>query len=133
VIASQLLIVHRAAILQETCEPIAADGLRSQDFRQATLAGASPDLHLPEAILRGDVTLGEEEIVGRSRVNVRNAPAVADHLHVAAKSRDADVAVHLSEGASEQVIELGWLSGDREEAGEEQKGSTNTERHGEAP
>jgi hypothetical protein len=46
-----------------------------------SLAGALPEFHLEEAILGGNDSLGEEEIMLILRVDVRDAPTVAQDVN----------------------------------------------------
>ena len=45
------------------CSRSTIDEVRSEDYREIAGGKAARHVHLPEPLLRGDVTLGEEEVV----------------------------------------------------------------------
>jgi hypothetical protein len=57
---------------------------------------------LPQAILRGDVTLGDEEVVLRGGVNVRHAVCVAANCNGSGKGRTGGTG-----GEMDFTVELG--------------------------
>jgi hypothetical protein len=63
---------------QRTDEAVGVQRRLAQDLRQSAGADPPPELHLPEAILRVGVPLGEEQVVGVAGVDVGDAPAIAD-------------------------------------------------------
>jgi hypothetical protein len=75
-----ILSFHVTAIAQKTGIDIARQESRSEDFGQPSLSGALPKFHLKQPILRGDEALGKKEIVLILRINMGNAPAVAQDL-----------------------------------------------------
>ena len=50
---------------------------RAEDFRELTCGVTAECLHLPEAVLGGDVTLGDDEVVERCGADVWDAMGVA--------------------------------------------------------
>ena len=74
------LLVPVPAERQQPRELVAGHVLRAEHFGQPPLAVAPPHLELPHPILGDDEALREEEIRGGLRVDVRNAPGVAQHL-----------------------------------------------------
>ncbi len=97
VIAGPLDVVERPAVFQQPRGPIAGDSVGPGDLGEATLGRPTPDLHLPQPVLRHDVALGEEEIIGGLRGDVRHAPRVADNLDGRVQPGDLQVAVNLRE------------------------------------
>jgi hypothetical protein len=56
-----------------------------------------PQLHLPHMVLRGNVSLGEEQIVGTFGVDMRDAPFIAQNLDGTLKTGDRQFSVVLGE------------------------------------
>jgi hypothetical protein len=79
--------------LSSRARPILRHGGRAGDFRHATLRRAPPHLHLPQPVLRHDVALREEQIVGGLRRDVRHAPCVAHDLDRRVQPGGADLPV----------------------------------------
>ena len=66
---------------------------RAEDFAELTGRVAAREVHLPEAILGGDIALREEEVVEIVSTDVRDALLIADDLDGRAKSGDRNGAV----------------------------------------
>jgi hypothetical protein len=62
------------------------------------LAGALPQFHLKQAVLRHDKALREEEIVLVLRVNVGDPPMVALHTHGIAQPMNIERSANLRDG-----------------------------------
>jgi MYXO-CTERM domain-containing protein len=74
----------------------------AHDFSQLAVGAAARAVHLPEAVLSGDVALGNEEIVERGGVDVGHAVGVAaddnrGRYYGSGKAREVDVAVKLGQ------------------------------------
>src|SRR3954466_12547932 len=69
----------------------------AEDFCKFTGSVATGEIHLPEAILRGDVTLRKEEVMQRGSRDVGNALRVTYHVDGSAEAGDFDRAVELRE------------------------------------
>ncbi|SPF35622.1 hypothetical protein SBA4_1720003 [Candidatus Sulfopaludibacter sp. SbA4] len=70
---------------------VALDGGGAEDFSEFAGADAPPQIDLEQAVLGGDVALGEEEIVDRGGVDVGYSPAVAEDLDLLLQSGSPDV------------------------------------------
>jgi hypothetical protein len=73
VIAGPLRVVERSAVSQQPRGPIAGHRSGAGDLRHPSFRRAAPHLHLPQPVLRHDVALREEEVVGGLRRDVRHA------------------------------------------------------------
>ena len=62
-------------------ENVRAQGALAEDLREAALAGAALQLHLPEPVLRVHEAQRHVEVVGGLGEDMRHALAVAHHLH----------------------------------------------------
>ena len=81
VIAGPLCVVERTPVLQQTRQAVAFDGRRPEHFGQPSFELAPPPFHFPEAVLRHDVALGEKQVAGVLRIDVGDAPLVANDVH----------------------------------------------------
>ncbi len=61
-----------------------------EDLRELTGAGAPPEIDLEEAVRGGDVALREKEVVRGRRIDVRNAPPVAQDFDWLLQAADVD-------------------------------------------
>ena len=75
-------------------------GIMEEPRISASVAGgvAAEGLHLPEAVLRGDVALGDDEVVERGGLDVGDAVGVALDGDGSGEAGDGDGAVELREG-----------------------------------
>src|SRR5262249_7154545 len=94
-----ILCLHVAPVADQSREPVTLDGARAQNFGQFAFADTPPQVHLPQPILRRDEALGEEEIVLRLGVNVRDAPFVTQYADGLLQSVELDLAFGLRERA----------------------------------
>ena len=65
------------ANLQHALRLVVLDERGTHDFGQLAVGVAAHAIHLPQAILRGDVALRDEKVVEIGGVNVRDAVRVA--------------------------------------------------------
>jgi hypothetical protein len=79
------------------------DEAGSEDFGEFTGGVAAEDVHLPEAVLRGDEALCDDEIVERGGVDVRDAVGVALDGDGCGEPGDGEVSVYLREGITQGV------------------------------
>jgi hypothetical protein len=79
---------------------------------------AAEGIHLPEAVLCGDKTLGEEQVVQRSGTDVRDAVGVALYGDGSREAGDGDGAVELRKGVAHGLAEP-MPGGDEADEGEE--------------
>ena len=67
----------------------------AEEFREPTGRDVPPDLHLPHPLLRMDVALSEEQIMGIGRGDVDEAVDVACHGHLGMEAGHRQVAARL--------------------------------------
>jgi hypothetical protein len=87
--------VGRVAQLQDALLAVVVDERRAEQFGEVAGAGAAEGVHLPEAVLRGDVALGEEQVVECGGVDGRDALRVAGDGDRRGKPGDVDRAIEL--------------------------------------
>src|SRR5262249_52181568 len=75
--------VEIAAIEKQPGGPILLHESRAKSLRQFSLALPAPEIELPESIAGGVEALGEEEVVGRCPVDVRDSPSIDNDLSLA--------------------------------------------------
>ena len=95
--------LHVAAVTDQARNTVPFDHRGAEDFGQLTRACAAPDLHLIQAVLRRDETLGEEQVLHRLRIDVRDAPAVAEHLNGLAQAIEPNGALDLRQPGAGQL------------------------------
>ena len=105
------LLVPVAAEGEQAREAIAGDVVGPEHLGQLALAVAAPHLELPHPVLRHGEALGEEQVVGVLRVDVRDAVLVAQHLHRLAHAAGDDRALVLGQRRLGQPLELGAAIG----------------------
>ena len=86
------LQAHRAA------EAICFQALAAEQFGQAPLGHAPAQLHLPQAVLGMNHALGKPQIGLAAGVDVRDAPAIAQHFHRGLQAGQAQAALVLRQG-----------------------------------
>ncbi len=69
----------------------------AHDFGQLAVGAAAQAVHLPQAILRGDVSLSDEEVVLRGGIDVGHAVGVAADGDGRGKAGQMHVAVELGQ------------------------------------
>ena len=65
---------------------VLGDGARSHPLREAAVRPSPVVLHVPEPVLGVDQTLGEEGVVRRARVDVRDTLGIAPDLRASLES-----------------------------------------------
>src|SRR6185437_14704662 len=75
-----------------------------KNLRHLTANGATREVHLPQAVLRRHVTLGEEQVLQICRGDVRNAVRIAHDRNWRLQSSHADAAIELRQGRASAVI-----------------------------
>jgi hypothetical protein len=85
------------ANLEDALRFVVLDERGAHDFSERAVGVASRCVHLPQAILRGDVTLGDEEVVLRGGVNVRHAVCVAANGDRRGQAGEMHVTVELGQ------------------------------------
>ena len=112
---------------QDADEPVGIERDSAEDLREPAAGGAALELHLPQAILRMHIPLGEEQVRCRLCRDVRHAPAVTDHLDRATQRRNARMPLDLRQRAAQHGIraDAGSSGGDAEgDAGELANGAS---------
>ncbi len=107
VITRPFTIVHRASVPEQPGLTVAPDRLRAEDLGHAAFLVAAPQLHLPQPVLRHDVPLRKKQVVRVLRVDVRNAPSVANHLHRLAQSLQALLPIKRGQRGTGQLAQFG--------------------------
>ena len=79
---------------------VVRDEAGAEDFGEFAGGVAAEDVHLPEAVLRGDEALGEDEVVEGGGVDVRDAVGVALDGDGSGEAGDGEGAVDLREGVA---------------------------------
>ena len=65
------------AELERALETVVGEECRAEDLGECAGGVAAEDIHLPEAVLRGDEALSDKEVVERGGTDVRDAVVVA--------------------------------------------------------
>ena len=76
-----------------------AVGTFADYFRDFAFADAAQDVHLPEAILRGDVALRHHHVLDRTGGDVRHAPGIAIHADLRHEAGERRGPIELRERA----------------------------------
>src|SRR4029077_12555206 len=121
---ARLVGQQRRVELGRACEPDRANELVrleagvTEDLGELAAPGATEEIELEQAVLRRRVSLKEEQVVRRVRVDVRDAVAVADDLAALVEAEEAVVAVErrLRPGHEERQP-----AGDRQEHHEQER------------
>ena len=87
------------ANLQHALRLVVFDHARAQNLSQIAVGGAAGGVHLPKAILRGNVTLRDEEVGLRRGVDVGHAMRVAAHRDGRGEAGELRVAIELGKAA----------------------------------
>jgi len=109
-----------AAVADGPGQAVALDGGRPDGFRQPPGADAAPEIDLEQTVARGDVALGEKQVVSIAGVDVGYAPTVTQNFHGLVKAGEwyrfrgqKDGANQQSggsgdPGAAEAICRLAW-------------------------
>ena len=81
----------------------ASERPRAEGLRQLALRAAAQDVHLPHPVLRGDVTLRAQEVGHGGGLQVGHAQRVAPDGHGRGEAGQAQLPVHLGQGAARQA------------------------------
>jgi hypothetical protein len=103
-------------------EAVEGNGRRTEDFRQSPLPRASQHIHLPEPVLRVNVTGSEHEIVLVGCAKVRHAVAVAHDIDRLVQSNDAKCPLDLRERFLDEMAEEEKSSDEADNEKETQSG-----------
>jgi len=80
-----------AAEAHQSRHAVPRDRLRPQRLGQLSRPDAAPQIDLKQAVARGDVALGEEQVVGVGGVDVRHTPAIAQDLNGLSQAFQRDI------------------------------------------
>ena len=92
--------VGGGADLEGALEAVVGDEGWAEDLGEFAGGVAAEDVHLPEAVLCGDVALGDDEVVERGGADVGDAVGVALDGDGSGEAGDGDGAVELGEGVA---------------------------------
>jgi hypothetical protein len=95
--------VGGGANLEDALGAVVGNEAGAEDFSEFSGGMAAEDVHLPEAVLRGDEALCDDEIVERGGVDVRDAVGVALDGDGCGEPGDGEVSVYLREGITQGV------------------------------
>ena len=98
--------VCRGAELEDALDAVVLDESVTEDLREFTGGVAAKDIHLEEAVLRGDKTLGEDEVVEGSGADVRDAARVALDRDRSREARQGEGSINLRERRDEGVVDI---------------------------
>ena len=84
-------------------EGVGVDLALAEHLGEAARGGVPADVHLPEAVLRLDVTLGAEEVLVAVGVEMGNAVAVPADLHRGAETVEFEASLGLREGRTDRA------------------------------
>jgi hypothetical protein len=121
--------VGGGADLESALGAVVGEESRAEDFGEGAGGMAAEGLHLPETVLRGDVALGDDEVVHRGGAEVRHALAVALDRDGSGEAGDGESAVELGERVAHGLVdpvaavEEGCDGDDDDESGEDGKRS----------
>ena len=87
--------------VEGTQEHVGLHLILSEHLGETPAADVAPEVHLPEAVLGMGISLGEEEVMGGLRVDVRHPIDVPDHLDLVSEARHLDLAVGLGKRAAD--------------------------------
>ena len=97
--------LHVAAIANQPGDAVSGSVLWAKDLCQFPGTGTPPDLDLVEAVLRCNVSLGEEKVVDGLGVDVGYAPAVAQDLDLLLQASDRYGPFNLSQTLDGLILE----------------------------
>jgi hypothetical protein len=86
-------------------ETVVSEEGRTENFSEGARGVAAEGVHLPEAVLSSDETLGEKEIVERGGADVGDAVGVALDGDGSGEAGDGDGAVELGKGVAHGLAE----------------------------
>src|SRR5579862_2387768 len=89
---------------QDALLAVMRDEIGTEQFGDLAAGEASHHVHLPEAVLRGDVSLSEEKVVKRRSFDGRDAVRIASDGNGCAESGRGNGAVKLRQGSADQVM-----------------------------
>jgi hypothetical protein len=87
--------VRRCAELEGALEAVVLEHLAAEDGGELAGGVAAEEIHLPEAVLRGDVALGEDEVVEGGGVDVWDAVGVTLDCDRRGEAVDDELAIEL--------------------------------------
>lgn len=114
--------------LEDALGTVVEDEAGAEEFSKLAGGVAAEGFHLPETILRGDVALGEDEVVEGGGADVWDSLGVALDGDGRGEAGDGSGAVKLGQGLAHGVA--GPEAGGEEEDGEEQDGEGEADADG---
>ena len=86
--------------LEDALEAVVGDHAGAEDLGQVAGDVAAQGVHLPEAVLSGDVALGDDEVVERGGADVGDTLSVSLNGDGCGETSDGEGAVELGEGVA---------------------------------
>ena len=93
------------AHFEQTLDAVVGDEAFAEDFGDFSGDVAAGHVHLPEAVLGGDVALGGEEVVEVGGLDVRDAVLIAADGDLGGEARNLYRSVDLGQGGADGVLE----------------------------
>src|SRR5438105_4768826 len=90
---------------QDSLLTIELDVCLAENLGEFTRSRTPNDVHLPQTVLSGHITLREEEVVEIGGFDGGNAVSVADGRHWSGDSGDTQFAVELGQGRTRHPVE----------------------------
>jgi hypothetical protein len=97
--------IGRGSDEEGALEAVVCEEAGAEDFGEGAGGVAAEGVHLPEAVLRGDEALSEEEVVERGGADVGDAVGVALDGDGCGEAGDGDCTVELREGVAHGLAE----------------------------
>ena len=96
--------VGGGADLEGALEAVVGEHGGAEDLGHVAGDEAAEGVHLPEAVLRGDVALGDDEVVEGGGVDVGDAVGIALDGDGSGEAGDGECAVKLREGVAQGLV-----------------------------
>lgn len=92
--------IGRGADLKDTLGAIVRNEAGAENFGELAGGVAAEGIHLPEAVLRGDEALGEDEVIESGGMDVRDTVGIALNGDGSREAGDGEGSVDLREGVA---------------------------------
>jgi hypothetical protein len=119
------------AELEGALGAVVEDHAGAEEFGEGAGGVAAEGLHLPEAVLGGDVALGEDEVVEGGGADVGDALGVALDGDGGREAGDGDGAVELGQGVAQDAVGPEAGGEEEEDAEEDGEGEADADNFGE--
>jgi hypothetical protein len=119
--------VGGGAELEGALGSVMEQGGGAEELGESAGPVAAQGLHLPKAVLRGDIALGEDQVVEIRCGDVRDAVAIALHGDGSGEARDGEGAIQLRKGITHGIASPDACA----KEGHEEHAESNDEKNGE--